>query len=352
MRNGNRARAAAWMCAAAMAASLLGAHEVATVEQLVAALAAVNGGDADTVVRIAPGYYDVSGCAMDEKGCLSIQRANVVVEGTDPTSWRETADRNAKVVLDAKYARSVFNLLPKLTGVRFHHLTIQNGTNTNAKLEDGAGAGIQHGWYKGTYAAVSNCVFRNNRALGQGGGGHMLAVYNCYFTNNVAKEGGAVLATQVTWDSLFECNSAVDNGGALRNGSNIQRCVFVGNTAGTGGCNYGGDYWAVDCLCVSNTASQGGAFGAEWGKPGLRVRNSRFVGNRSTGTGATAGMGGALLYPRFVTNCVFVGNQSRTRGGAVAASTNLAQIVDCAFTNNAAVDGGAVSGNDLSLIHI
>ena len=256
MRNGNRARAAAWMCAAAMAASLLGAHEVATVEQLVAALKAVNGGDADTVVRIAPGYYDVSGCAMDEKGCLSIQRANVVVEGTDPTSWRETADRNAKVVLDAKYARSVFNLLPALTGVRFHHLTIQNGTNTNVKLVDGAGAGIQHGWYKGTYAAVSNCVFRNNRAVGQGGGGHELNLYDCYFTNNVATEGGAVLATQVTRDSLFEYNSAVDNGGALRNGSEIQRCVFVGNTAGTGGCNYGADYWAVDCLCVSNTASR------------------------------------------------------------------------------------------------
>lgn len=346
MGRASGARVLAWVCVSGMAASLLGAHEVATVEQLVAALEAVNGGDADTVVRIAPGYYDVSGCAMDEKGCLSIQRANVVIEGTDPTSWRETTDRNAKVVLDAKYARSVFNLLPALTGVRFHHLTIQNGTNTNAKLEDGAGAGIQHGWYNGTYAAVSNCVFRNNRALGQGGGGHELNLYDCYFTNNVAKEGGAVLATQVTWDSLFECNSAVDNGGALRNGSEIQRCVFVGNTAGTGGCNYGGDYWAVDCLCVSNTASQGGAFGAEWGKQGLRVRNSRFVGNRSTGTGATAGMGGALLYPSFVTNCVFVGNQSRTRGGAVAASTNLAQIVDCAFTNNAAVDGGAVSGND------
>ena len=346
MRNGNRARAAAWMCAAAMAASLLGAHEVATVEQLVKALEAINDGNADTVVRIAPGYYDVSGCAMDEKGCLSIQKANVVVEGTDPTSWRETADRNAKVVLDAKYARSVFNLLPKLTGIRFHHLTIQNGTNTNVNLADGAGAGIQHGWYNGTYAAVSNCVFRNNRALGQGGGGHELNVYDCYFTNNVATEGGAVLAARAQ-DSLFECNSAVSNGGALRNGSEIQRCVFVGNTAGTGGCNYGRDYLAVDCLCVSNTASQGGAFGSEWGKPGLRVRNSRFVGNRSTGTNATAGnMGGALLYPHFVTNCVFVGNESRTRGGAVAASTNLAQIVDCAFTNNAAVYGGAVSGND------
>lgn len=266
MRNGNRARAAAWMCAAAMAASLLGAHEVETVEELVKALEAINGGHEDTVVRIAPGYYDVSGCKMDEKGCLSIQRAGVVVEGTDSTSWRETADRNAKVVLDAKYARSVFNLLPDKTGVRFHHLTIQNGTNTSANVADGAGAGIQHGWYKGTYAAVSNCVFRNNKALGQGGGGHELNVYDCYFTNNVATEGGAVLAARAQ-DSLFEYNSAVDNGGAL-------------------------------------------------------------------------------LYPHFVTNCVFVGNESRTRGGAVAASTNLAQIVDCAFTNNAAVYGGAVSGND------
>ena len=42
------------MCAAAMAASLLGAHEVATVEQLVKALEAINDGHEDTVVRIAP----------------------------------------------------------------------------------------------------------------------------------------------------------------------------------------------------------------------------------------------------------------------------------------------------------
>lgn len=167
------------------------------------------------------------------------------------------------MVLDAKYARSVFNLLPNKKGVRFHNLTIQNGTNTSANVADGGGAGIQHGWYKGNYAVVSNCVFRNNKAQGQGGGGHTLAVYDCYFTNNVATEGGAVLQTKVTQDSLFEYNSAVHNGGAL-------------------------------------------------------------------------------LYPHFVTNCVFVGNESRTRGGAVAASTNLAQIVDCAFTNNAAVDGGAV----------
>ncbi len=322
MRNVGRARAAAWMCAVGMAASLLGAHEVATVEELVAALEAVNGGDADTTVRIAPGYYDVSGCAMDEKGCLSV-RKNVVIEGTDPTSWRETEDRNAKVVLDAKYARSAFNVDPALTGVRFHHLTIQNGTNTNVNLADGAGAGIQHGWYKGKYAVVSNCVFRNNMAAGQGGGGHTLSVYNCYFTNNIAREGGAVLSTSVTRDSLFEYNSGTDNGGALRNGANLLRCVFVGNVSvtGTGGCNYGAAYSAEDCLCVSNVATQAGAFGSEWGRQGVVVRNSRFVGNRSTGTG---GQGGALLYPRLVTNCVFVGNLSRARGGAVAVSTNLA----------------------------
>lgn len=345
MRNVGRARAAAWMCAVGMAASLLGAHEVATVEELVAALESVNGGDADTTVRIAPGYYDVSGCAMDAKGCLSV-RKDVVIEGTDSTSWRETEDRNAKVVLDAKYARSVFNVDPALTGVRFHHLTIQNGTNTNAKLEDGAGAGIQHGWYKGRYAVVSNCVFRNNRAQGQGGGGHTLNVYNCYFTNNVAAEGGAVLSTQATWDSLFEYNSATGNGGALRNGGDIRRCVFIGNVSvpGTGGCNYNeGSYTVEACLCISNAATQAGSFGTSFGKQELVVRNSRFVGNRATGT---SGPGGALLYPRLVTNCVFVGNLSCTRGGAVAASTNLAQIVDCAFTNNATEgNGGAVTGS-------
>ncbi len=330
MRNLDRAKAAAWMCAAGMAACLPGAHEVATVEELVVAIAAVNGGDADTTVRIAPGYYDVSGCAMDAKGCLSVQK-NMALVGADATSWRETADRNAKVVLDAKYARSVFNVDPSLTGVSFRHLTIQNGTNTNAKASDGAGAGIQHGWYKGKYATVSNCVFRGNMGEGQGGGGHTLNLYDCYFTNNVALEGGAALMASAQ-DCLFEYNRAVANGGALRNGTGLRRCVFVGNVAeeSNGGCNYGDNYSVQDCLCVGNVAVRGGGFAAD---KAAVVSNSTFTGCLALKEGGAAY--NATLVDCVVSNCL--ARPVEAAGGvASAAGHRLTRVafIDCGCETN------------------
>lgn len=327
------------LCALGLVPELWGAHEVSSVPELVAALEAVNGGAADAVVRLAPGYYDVSACAMDAKGCLSIQR-RVTVEGADATSWRASADRNTKVVLDAKYARSVFNVDPTVPNVQFRNLTIQNGTNTNAKLEDGAGAGIQHGWYKGVYAAASNCVFRGNMCEGQGGAGHLLNADDCYFTNNVAQEGGAILAAQLVRDCLFERNRAADSGGALRNAARAVRCTFVGNVCGGGGGGaYGGDWTAEACLCVSNEAFTGGAFDSEQKIQKFSAADCRFLYNRARN------QGGALAHLRAATNCAFVGNTAGWRGGAVFAATSVAEVVACAFTNNAAQDaGGAAAG--------
>lgn len=79
--------------------SAFGAHEVSTVQGLVDALTSINSGaSTDLTIRLAPGTYDVSGCAMNSNGCLYVAKG-ITLEGTDTTSWRTTSDRNAKVVL-------------------------------------------------------------------------------------------------------------------------------------------------------------------------------------------------------------------------------------------------------------
>ena len=328
--------------AVAMAAvASFGAHEVSTTTALVEAITAINNGDKDNTIRLAAGTYDVSGCNMSAMACLCVSNA-VVIEGTDTTSWRDTDDWNTKTILDAKEAKAVIELgsvsHPNAT---FRHLTILNGKTT------GNGAGIRNGWYNGQYAVCTNCVFRNNTAEGQGGGGHTLTIRDCYFTNNVATEGGAVLQCSGVTNCRFEYNRAKTNGGALRNGGTMSGCVFVGNVGKQNSCNYGGGFTVTDCTCISNSAETRGCFSTEAASKVLTVKNSVFIGNRNT----TGNGGGALWTPRLVTNCVFVGNYvPNVSGGAIYTETNATVIVDCAFTNNVSASvaggGGAINGFD------
>ena len=320
-----------------------GVHEVSTTAALVEAITAINNGDSDNTIRLAAGTYDVSGCNMSDRGCLFVSR-NVVIEGADTTSWRTADDRNAKAILDAKEMKSVIELSTDTSpNATFRHLTILNGRST------WHGAGICNGWYSGKYAVCTNCVFRNNTAEGQnqGGGGHTLTLRDCYFTNNVAREGGAVLSCNEATNCRFEYNRATGNGGALRNGGNVSRCVFIGNVGGTSSCNYGSTCTMTDCVCISNSAAAGGCFAAENIGRGhrLTVVGCTFEGNRNT----AGNSGGALFNPYLVTNCVFVGNSVlAASGGAIYTATNQTTIVGCAFTNNTSAatndGGGAVSG--------
>lgn len=325
--------------------SAFGAHEVSTVQGLVDALTAINSGaSTDLTVRLAPGTYDVSGCAMNSNGCLYVAKG-IILEGTDATSWRTTSDRNAKVVLDAKYAMPVITLAPGKTvsNFRIKHVTIQNGTNTSH------GAGICNGFYTGNYVTCTNCVFRGNMAVGQGGGGHTVNVYDCYFTNNVAQEGGALLASQYTWNCLMEDNVSRSNGGAFRNGTSFKDCVFLRNVGLTSSCNYGSNVTVERCVCSNNVAKQGGCFRAEKVTHNLNVKDSVFAFNGNS----IANVDGGVLYnPYTVSNCVFIGSSTTRHGGSIYTETNRTIVSGCTFRNDdgsarAALNGAAVYGKNL-----
>lgn len=108
--------------------SVFGAHEVSSVQGLVDALTSINSGaSTDLTARLAPGTYDVSECAMNANGCLYVAKG-ITLEGTDGTSWRVTPDRNAKVILDAKYAMPVITLVPGQKVTIYHHDGATNGS--------------------------------------------------------------------------------------------------------------------------------------------------------------------------------------------------------------------------------
>ncbi len=360
-------RRRAWGLCACVALCWLGARavEVSTVDELVAAMTAVNEGTStDTKILLKPGYYDVSGCTMNSDGHLYVARA-MQFEGVDDTSWRTTASSNTAVVIDAKGINAIFRLdvssANKVgSGTSFRNITFQNGNGrAHANLHGGAVSSS----YGGQSHTASNCVFRGNEAY-QGGALMRCTVYDCFFTNNVAEEGGAVCAAIDMHDSLFIDNRANSNGGVARNGGRMKRCVFIGNRAGRGSCAYG-LVEVSDSICRSNVSSAGlsggqvggACFRAQNGTETCEVSGCRFEGNVSESDGPSC-----VYRVTLVTNCVFVGNSSRGDGaGVVQMMTNTDAVVACSFTNNvswstskrgktlggAGVTGVAVAGNPL-----
>ena len=150
----------------------------------------------DLVTEIGPGgnielqhdYY-----TYDEGNTISITTEYSVIDG------------KGAIIDMAGSNIQVFN-------VNVHYVTIKNLTIKNARY-DGDGAAIYFNSFQGT---ISDCVFVNNSATGNGGaifwdGGD--TVTGCVFVNNSATEGGAVYRDS-SQGSLSSCvfvnNSAAD----------------------------------------------------------------------------------------------------------------------------------------------
>ena len=115
---------------------------------------------------------------------------------------------------------------------------------------------------------IENSIFRHNEAKDTRYGNNSLLIMGVYdppYSKNC--HGGAIFGSLNefnVFDSLFEYNTAADNGGALcvqAKNSTIESCKFFNNTAGaTGGAlDILGDYQMVNTEISSNYANRGGA---------------------------------------------------------------------------------------------
>ena len=112
----------------------------------------------------------------------------------------------------------------------------------------------------------------------------------------------------------------------------------------------GADAWIQRCQILSNVAGGSGGGGGMRlnANSSVHIVDTIFRGNHATGNQTVSG-GGAILTKAglelTLMNCLFQGNRSNSRGGALRLE-NDAKLVNCSLQGNAtAVDGGAIYVN-------
>jgi predicted outer membrane repeat protein len=225
------------------------------------------------------------------------------------------------------------------------------------------------------------------------------------FTGNSAVDGGAVAAPNVTiGTSTFTGNTATDDGGALAGLGLVSPSTITGSTFSQNGAARGGAIafaiqpFAADtviatingCNFTNDSASAGG--GALYGTDATSGASSlsTVAVTASTFTGNTAGTdGGAIdvappgssftsaVFEVTADDCTFANNSATGNGGAIANADRVAvsrstfagntatnggglydglghgfspsaanaQVINCTFTQNSAVLGGAIFGS-------
>lgn len=224
------------------------------------------------------------------------------------------------------------------TGMRCVYMT--NGTmlagftlTNGATIQGGdyahewSGAGI---WCESSSVVVSNCVFINNTAQGDGGGIYGGTAIDCTFTNNYGWEGGAA-----STDEMIDC-LMVDNRGYYGAGaynSSLTQCTLTGNftyidddyTANGGAASA---CWLTNCVITGNSSLTGG------GASACTLVNCLLANNRAEGAGSWPPNGGGA-YGSTLINCTVVYNSAVTTGGGV----NSCTATNCIIYFNTAPNG-------------
>ena len=155
--------------------------------------------------------------------------------------------------------------------------------------------------------------------------------------------GGSVNATAVL-DGLTLQGGYSTSGAAVQGGSGTFRfCRFIGNLAPSGGGAYNayeGSPTFLNCDFIDNTQAIGVYGGA------VTVIDCTFTGNEALRGGALYAYQGSLQF----TDCTFTGNEAVSEAGAVYSYEGSLQFTDCTFTGNeAGSQGGALYSNTGSL---
>ncbi|WP_231483622.1 Ig-like domain-containing protein [Methanobrevibacter sp. YE315] len=235
----------------------------------------------------------------------------------------------------------------------------QDSTIINCNFEDNtaeiSGGAVYAG--VGTTLEIINSNFINNRAQGANGyGGAVFSnmtndlISNCNFTNNYAKNTGGAIYSPIGDCNLNDCNfydNVAENiAGAIYSVNGVYEltdCDFTNNAAESGGAFYGGGT-LNNCNFTSNSATANDG-GAVYSLLNSNMNNCIFVGN-------SAGRNGGATYNKQTSNtnnCIFNNNNAGRNGGA-AFNVNAN---NCDFVNNNAQSdnsgyGGAMYQGDAS----
>lgn len=232
-------------------------------------------------ITINPGTYKIHNILLTK---------NITLQGNgDPRD----------IIIDGEKKSSIFLIQSPNVHVTFKNITFINGLtdnfggaisiNTggatvdncifinNTALKDTNAGGISNYGTKENkgYLLVNNSLFVNNHADHDGGAITTCYansyIYNCVFINNSAhRDGGAIRVSVKGYgyveDCIFMFNHADEWGGAYYSWSgtsDIRRCIFLNNTAGTNGgaVMVSGDINLQDSIIMNNNGGEtGGSF--------------------------------------------------------------------------------------------
>jgi concanavalin A-like lectin/glucanase superfamily protein/parallel beta helix pectate lyase-like protein len=187
----------------------------------------------------------------------------------------------------------------------------------------------------GCSPTIENCIIKDCQAdYGGGiycGAGSDALIRNCRIINNKATDaGGGVYCVGTEEDTAS---------------ITIEGCEMVGNKAND---SNGGGVYAEYCQEVSMSGSTFTGNESPSGGGGIRVfsvdveiGNCVFTKNRSGGSGGGIRVSAERVK---VSNSIFIRNISQTYGGGLRTTVDVsAEIVNCTFVDNDAVEGGGVS---------
>ena len=244
-------------------------------------------------IYLAPGIYDLSDIAMEEK-------SHIVMKGLNGGMIAGTGEKPGDTVLlggGEEASRRV---------ARFERsCVVSNLTVTGGYVPGSSDSG--GGCATATTVSYVDCVFSNNYAKNFAG----------------AIDGGAGALR-----CLFKNNSSGASGGALRPSTQIsvstfRDCTFAGNHSKQGGVAYYGAVWS-NCVFTGNSSVENHGVARPGGYMNVFI-DCVFSGNKIA-SGSWTCFSGAVA-----TNCLFVSNDSGLGSTIVESCTSL---TGCKFLNN------------------
>lgn len=275
-------------------------------------------------------------------------------------SGKKVSDRNGAIVarnIHLNINNALLNENYAKTGASIFasdaNLSLNKVTFSNNNADQGAGIALSN-----TPLQLIETFFGNNNSTISGGAIYSsnkssISLSNGNFQSNKSLQGGSI--DVVDQGSLSITNSTFDadsarNGASihLSNGTtiSIESSVLKNSINGNGAIRADGATMIINALQMSgHTSYENGAALNIFGNSSIKISNSYFNNNKSSGNGGALYID-APSSSSFIKECKFADNQANISGGAIKINNRQLDFIfkDNTFSGNSALQaGGAVS---------
>ena len=297
-----------------------------------------SGGDA---IRVAQGVYTEN---------LTVDKQVTLIGGYESAGWTRSITQHETTIdgSGSVVSQSVIIFQTGSDGAALDGFTLRSG-----EARFGGGARIDD-----VAVTISDTVFLSNTAESGGGlavgGSGGATIIGCQFISNTAYQAGGLRGdgNVAVEDTVFQGNSARENGGAIQaQGLVVRRSRILNNSANNGGgVDVFGSALLEDVEIVGNAAiHRGGGFRVDGGERTVTLSKTLVLSN-------TAESGGGLFAsgpPVTIVDCQFIGNTATDAGGMEFYDGSI-RIYGTLVSGNRATTGSgggiSISGRDTVVI--